>query len=438
MDSSRGQAPVPGDVGVRDPVPADVGVRAEADALLDRRQDPQWVSLSWVAVRPLISSLNQVLCTAAPSLVPQLRDFWLTRVPATGEPLALSRHVDRGADNAFVVMGDTGEQDRSQYIVAPVLRRVVEGSSRVASGVEGPSEAPAGTRCDPPGFAVICSDVLYPSGDVNGYVHGVYLPYGPRPEGAGRPTRLEHLPLLAIPGNHDWHDGLAAFMQHFCGTGSLPPGELGWPAGVADARARWQDGLVRLLWRRPVAARAQPFWRRVPGEPSPCLDDGRPAAAARSVEQQRRLRRPAESARQPQGVLQPLQPGPYFSVQIDGLLVVAIDTGVGLGDGDSAIDAGQGRWLLEVSRRPGPKVLLTGNPLLVGAQWKVCWIGGPPGAGGAPVDGYRTVNEIVADPAFAYVAAIGGDIHNFQHYQRVVGPGAGHLVHYVVSGGGGA
>src|SRR5512135_2068132 len=95
----------------------DASVRDEADALLDRRQDPQWVSLSWVALRPLISSLNQVLCLAAPSLVPQLRDFWTTRVPATGEQLARARHVDRSHDTAFVVLGDTGEQDRSQYIV---------------------------------------------------------------------------------------------------------------------------------------------------------------------------------------------------------------------------------------------------------------------------------------------------------------------------------
>jgi hypothetical protein len=390
-------------------------VREEADALLDRRQAPQWVSLSWVAVRPLISSLNEVLCAAAPSLVPQLRRFWQTQVPPTGEPLALSRHVDRSGETAFVVMGDTGEQDRSQYIVAPVLRRVVEGEPVAAGPAADPTTAAepvagddsvagdeAGPR--PPGFAVICSDVLYPSGDVNGYVHGVYLPYGPRPEAPEVVTRLEQLPLLALPGNHDWHDGLAAFMQHFCGTGPLPTGEIGWPA-VADRAARRQDGLVRLLWRRPVAATPQRFWRWQPGRPSPVLGDGRPASAPRTVEEQRRLRRLADSARHPEGVLPPLQPGSYFSVQVEGLLVVAIDTGIGLGAGDSFLDADQGRWLLEVSRRPGPKVLLTGNPLLVNAQWKVCWIGGAPGAGLAPVDGYRTVNEIVADPALGYVAA---------------------------------
>src|SRR5512140_1255314 len=97
-------------------------VRHRADALLDRRRDPQWVSLSWIALRPLISSLNEVLSKGAPSLVPHLRRYWLTQVPPTGTTLATSRHVDRGRDRSFVVIGDTGEQDRSQYIVAPVLR----------------------------------------------------------------------------------------------------------------------------------------------------------------------------------------------------------------------------------------------------------------------------------------------------------------------------
>jgi hypothetical protein len=382
-------------------------VRAAADALLARRQDPQWVSLSWVALRPLISSLNEVLCAAAPSLVPQLRSYWLTRVAPTGPELARSRHLDRRADSAFVVLGDTGEQDRSQYIVAPVLREVVERSGA--------------------GFAVVCSDVIYPSGDVNGYVHGLYLPYGPDPDDPGRDSRLQSLRLLAIPGNHDWHDGLAGFMQQFCGTGPLPREQIRWPGNVPDTRARWQDGLVRLLWRRPVGARPQRFWRRVPGGPDPVLADGLAASAARGVEEQRRLRGAPGN-----------QPGSYFSVEIDGLLVVAIDTGVGLGDGDSAVDVDQGRWLVEVSRLPGPKVLLTGNPLLVNAQWKVCWIGGRPGAGQQDVDGYGTVNEVVADPAMGYVAAIGGDIHNFQASAQRVGPDEDHLVHYVVSGGGGA
>ena len=398
-------------------------VRDEADLLLARRQDPQWVSLSWVALRPLISSLNEVLCAGAPSLVPRLRNHWLGQVPATGDNLALSRHLDRSGDSAFVVIGDTGEQDRSQYIVPPVLRRVV--------GTAGRGQAA-------PGFAVVCSDVLYPSGDVNGYVHGLYLPYGPDPgapdhAGGTTPTRLERLPLLAIPGNHDWHDGLAGFMQHFCGTGGLDRGLVGWPdvppgphTPAPTGLARWQDGLVRLLWRRPVAARPQRFWRRLPGESSPLppLGDGLPADAPRDVAAQRTLRGPATG-----------QPGSYFTVQVDGLLVVAIDTGVGLGDGDSMVDAEQARWLVAVSRRPGPKVLLTGNPLLVNAQWKVCRLGDPDDE---PLEGYSTVNELVADPALGYVAAVGGDIHNFQHYPQVVGPDGGHLVHYVVSGGGGA
>jgi hypothetical protein len=45
------------------------------------------------------------------------------------------------------------------------------------------------------------------------------------------------------------------------------------------------------------------------------------------------------------------------------------------------------------------------------------------------------VDEIVRDPACNYVAAIGGDIHNYQHYPVRVGD---RVIEYIVSGGGGA
>jgi hypothetical protein len=45
------------------------------------------------------------------------------------------------------------------------------------------------------------------------------------------------------------------------------------------------------------------------------------------------------------------------------------------------------------------------------------------------------VDDIVRDPANGFVAAIGGDIHNYQHYPVDVD---GRRIEYVVSGGGGA
>jgi hypothetical protein len=53
-----------------------------------------------------------------------------------------------------------------------------------------------------------------------------------------------------------------------------------------------------------------------------------------------------------------------------------------------------------------------------------------------PIEGGGTVDEIVRDPAHNYVAAIGGDIHNYQRYPRRTPDGR--TIQYIVSGGGGA
>ena len=71
-------------------------------------------------------------------------------------------------------------------------------------------------------------------------------------------------------------------------------------------------------------------------------------------------------------------------------------------------------------------MLLTGKPIYVNGWHHPC-----------PIDGGRqgTVDDIVRDPANRYVAAIGGDVHNYQRYPVQVGS---RTIQYLVSGGGGA
>ena len=54
----------------------------------------------------------------------------------------------------------------------------------------------------------------------------------------------------------------------------------------------------------------------------------------------------------------------------------------------------------------------------------------------SPIDGGGDVNEIVTDPRYNYVAAIGGDDHNYQRYP--VRQRDGRTIQYVVAGGSGA
>ena len=72
-------------------------------------------------------------------------------------------------------------------------------------------------RAHRPGFVMIASDVIYPAGDVDDYYDGVYRPYR-----SADPNFRVDVPLLGLPGNHDWYDGLAGFMYHFTGQDRLP------------------------------------------------------------------------------------------------------------------------------------------------------------------------------------------------------------------------
>ncbi len=306
----------------------------------------------------------------APRLVTDLRGAWIERqrsVPPHGrwdENLV----VKVPGAKSFILLGDPGEQDTSQYVVVPVLR--------AQSAAE---------------FMVIVSDVIYPAGDVNDYVDGFYIPY----------QDLE-LPIYGLPGNHDWYDGLNGFMWHFCGAEALVRTDyLGTSYSV-------RERLARRLWRRASAPR-------------------------------RDLLTAYRSARAPAGQpWRPRQPGPYYAIETDDLMLVCVDSGI-----TGEIDREQAEWLVRVSRSyDKPKILLTGKPLLDKMEHR-------PGCF-SPVEGmplkvgdneFRTVDDVVRHQPFRYVAAIGGDTHNYQRYDVVLDTGvegAERPLPYIVSGGGGA
>ncbi|MFI9650387.1 metallophosphoesterase family protein [Streptomyces sp. NPDC052040] len=194
-----------------------------------------------------------------------------------------------------------------------------------------------------------------------------------------RPYQDYRAPIYAIPGNHDWYEDLHGFMRVFCDAEPPAPG--------STSRTPLRARLRSLLWHRPKAP------------------DRQRLAEARELRSA-----PAQRA---------AQPGPYWAIDAGPLRIVGIDTGL-LG----TLDAEQGRWLREVSRGPRAKILVTGSPLYVDGEHHPC-----------PIEGGGTVDDVVRDPDHHYVAAIGGDIHNYQRYPADVD---GRTIQYVVSGGGGA
>jgi hypothetical protein len=261
-------------------------------------------------------------------------------VDPTEEDLVVGVHASQG-DLSFVVVGDPGEGDFSQEVLTAPLLSVQE-------------------EC---AFLVICSDVVYPTGDVNQYKEKFYEPFG-----------SWRKPIYALPGNHDWYDELEGFMYHFCGV-DPPPEEFGSEIPRPP------------LWRRPQSREA---------EAERCRD-----------------------ARPPQRG--PYQPAPYFVIDTESIAIVCIDTGI-----EGGLDRDQGEWLVRISKElRKPKVLLTGKPLIVDGTY----------APGSIESFDRTVDDIVREPGNGYVAAVGGDIHNYQRYPVKVGS---RCIEYIVSGGGGA
>jgi Calcineurin-like phosphoesterase len=308
--------------------------------------------LSWSSPSALWRSRNDQLVRRFGDPTNDTRRAWVAGQLAAGaDPDFTVRTGDADAESAsFVVIGDTGEGDGSQYAVVPGLLQVAADTD----------------------FMYVLSDVVYPAGGIDEYEEKFFHPYESYPG-----------PIYAVPGNHDWYDGLTGFMFHFCGV----PWERR-PAGVAGPGSGWKRTLRRWLWRDP------------------------PPAHAEAVERMRRMR--------PKPTQQSSQPGPYFAIDTGPVLLVGIDTGI-LGD----LDAEQGEWLRRISASPKPKILLTGKPLYVDGQIH-------PG----PIEGGGTVDEIVRDAKHNYIASIGGDIHNYQRYPVRLPDGRTLL--YLVSGGGGA
>ena len=342
---------------------------AKWEALLLRRRRTTWGQFTWISPGPLLASVNDKIVKGLDAdIVNDRRARWVAeardRNRSSGD---LTIQPADGDELSFLVIGDPGEQDASQYATVAPIEAV-------------------GADTD---FAVIASDVIYPAGDVNQYIDGFYLPYHDYRQ-----------PIYAIPGNHDWYDGLNGFMFHFCGAQPLAP--VKYRAGAYSWRARW----ARTLWRHP--------------SPPDDLDE---------LVQQRSLRRSSDGTRPP------VQPGPYYAIDTKHLRIVCIDTGI-----TGTIDREQGEWLVRVSEgRDCDKILITGKPIYVDGKYEPGEIDrGTPDDCDADdwMEPFKTVDDVVRHRKHRYVAAIGGDVHNYQHYPVELTDGR--RIEYVVSGGGGA
>ncbi|HWN22019.1 MAG TPA: metallophosphoesterase [Gaiellaceae bacterium] len=303
-------------------------------------------SFNWINPKPIWESRNDPIARVIEDPTDDERRRWVAAMRKKGvDPDLTVRRYSEADELSFLVIGDPGEGDASQYHVLRPLRSKAGGTL----------------------FTYVVSDVIYPAGDVNEYEDKFFWPYRELPG-----------PIYAIPGNHDWYDGLHGFMTHFC------------RADPAERPEPKQGGRVRRALRNVL-------WRQ-PSKPDQQL-----------LERVGKLRQERSE-----------QPGPYFAIDTGPLLIVGIDTGI-----RGKLDREQGDWLRRISKVPKPKLLLTGKPLVVDAGRKE-----------TEIEGGGGVRPIVDDPAHRYIAVIGGDIHNYQRYP--VKMPDGRTIQHIVSGAAGA
>jgi hypothetical protein len=305
------------------------------------------VSLRWTSLKPLWEARNDRLARWLGDPTNSERTRWTAAMRTKGniDPDLIVRRYADAKTLSFMILGDPGEGDDSQYHVLRPLYATAGGTA----------------------FTYIVSDVIYPAGDVNEYEDKFFWPYRKLPG-----------PIYAIPGNHDWYDGLHGFMTHFC---------------EADPDKRPKASPGRFFGR----ILRKSLWR----EPNPMEQDL--LARVGPLRQERSD-----------------QPGPYFAMEVGPILLVGIDPGIA-----GTIDSEQGEWLRRISKHPKPKILLTGKPLVVDAGKK-----------DLEIDGGGGVREIIDKAEHRYIAVIGGDIHNYQRYPIAV-PG-GQTIQHIVSGAAGA
>jgi hypothetical protein len=217
-------------------------------------------------------------------------------------------------------------------------------------------------------FVVLSSDVVYPTGAMRDYEAKFWLPF----KGIEKP-------VYAIPGNHDWYDGLEAFVATFYDPGA---------ARVAMTARVEADGHLSTT----TASRIEEL-----------------------IGQAAELRR---FYRVPTG----FQQAPFFQVQTDAFALIAVDTGV-----LKSIDPAEMAWLDQALKASDGKLTMA-------------VLGHPFYAGGTRQDldneAFAAIHRMLQEHQVPIVMA--GDTHDLEYYVEPGAAGAGGGAVHFVNGGGGA
>ena len=136
-------------------------------------------SLRWISPKPLWEARNDRIVRVLGDPTNNERTRWVAAMRAKGDidPDLIVRTYADAKELAFMILGDPGEGDDSQYHVLRPLYNTAGGTA----------------------FTYIVSDVIYPAGDVNEYEDKFFWPYRSLPG-----------PIYAIPGTTTGTTGCTA------------------------------------------------------------------------------------------------------------------------------------------------------------------------------------------------------------------------------------
>ena len=117
---------------------------------------------------------------------------------------------------------DVGDGFDSTYSIAYLLAadKLYGEQSKATGGIQGIRGLQGGPELEHGRLLVFCGDEVYPWPTHESYDLKTFKPYAlalpePPPDASGRPPAASRH-VYAIPGNHDWYDGLNAFDDKFC------------------------------------------------------------------------------------------------------------------------------------------------------------------------------------------------------------------------------
>jgi hypothetical protein len=164
--------------------------------------------VGWYDPRQLLETARQTILA---DIFGGRADFRLHEAGRGGE-LALDyrERVDEHGALWIDYVSDVGDGFDSTYSVA---RAVAAPALTIAAGGPGgtPLTLPRGQ------LLILGGDQVYPTPDDDGYLRRMVDPYEMAlPAAPGEPVPADVPHLLALPGNHDWYDGLQSFVKVFC------------------------------------------------------------------------------------------------------------------------------------------------------------------------------------------------------------------------------